>query len=201
MPEPPALVYEVSSCSWGHVLWAATDAGVCAVLPGEEAKSLERDFLSRFPWAQKTNVRWSLPVGCLWEGTFPATPIPLDFLGTTFQKRVWSALCDIPRGETRSYRELARTMGQPGAARAVAQACAANMIAVLVPCHRVIAAKGALGGYRWGPERKAHLLRLEKDAAPSSQSPQPSNGPGFWGHLKVTPIQRRAAQWRAPTIA
>lgn len=163
MGESLALDYELSSCSWGHVLLASTEAGVCAVLPGENPESLERGFLSRFPRAQKGKVRWSGSVCSLFEGMVPTEPVPLAFLGTPFQNRVWSALGDIPRGETRSYREVAEKLGQPAATRAVAQACAANMIAVLVPCHRVISASGALGGYRWGPERKAELLRLEKE--------------------------------------
>ena len=88
-------------------------------------------------------------------------PVPLDLRGTEFQLRVWQALCKIPRGQTRSYAQLARAIGNPQATRAVARACAANRVAILVPCHRIVGADGALTGYRWGVERKQSLLRAE----------------------------------------
>jgi AraC family transcriptional regulator of adaptative response/methylated-DNA-[protein]-cysteine methyltransferase len=91
-----------------------------------------------------------------------AARIPLDVNGTAFQQRVWKALRDIPVGETRSYREVAESIGQPTAARAVARACATNHIAVVIPCHRVVAGDGAVSGYRWGVERKKTLLEQEK---------------------------------------
>ncbi len=89
-------------------------------------------------------------------------PEPLDLRGTVFQLRVWQALRQIPRGETRSYSQLAREMGDPKATRAVARACAVNRVAVLVPCHRVVGANGSLTGYRWGVERKRQILEAER---------------------------------------
>ncbi|MBN1659058.1 MAG: methylated-DNA--[protein]-cysteine S-methyltransferase [Anaerolineae bacterium] len=94
--------------------------------------------------------------------------LPLDIQGTEFQQRVWQALQQIPAGETRTYAEIARQVGSPAAARAVGQACGANRIALAIPCHRVVAASGSLGGYRWGVERKEELLRRESDSAPDS---------------------------------
>jgi AraC family transcriptional regulator of adaptative response/methylated-DNA-[protein]-cysteine methyltransferase len=92
-----------------------------------------------------------------------APQVPLDLRGTAFQLRVWQALRTIPRGETRTYSQLAREMGQPTATRAVARACALNRVSVLVPCHRVVGASGSLTGYRWGIERKRQLLEAEQD--------------------------------------
>jgi AraC family transcriptional regulator of adaptative response/methylated-DNA-[protein]-cysteine methyltransferase len=90
--------------------------------------------------------------------------LPLDIRATAFQRQVWEALQTIPRGETRSYGEVARTIGTPKASRAVARACATNPVAVAIPCHRVIREDGALGGYRWGNQRKQRLLAMEKEA-------------------------------------
>jgi len=91
----------------------------------------------------------------------PAPELPLDLRGTAFQLKVWQALRDIPPGETRSYGQVAAAVGDPGAARAVARACASNRVAVVVPCHRVVPATGGAGGYRWGAERKRALLETE----------------------------------------
>jgi len=98
-----------------------------------------------------------------------APQVPLDLRGTTFQLRVWQALRAIPRGETRSYSELARELGEPKATRAVARACAMNRVAVVVPCHRVVGASGSLTGYRWGVERKRALLEAERRESASSR--------------------------------
>ena len=97
-------------------------------------------------------------------GGGPAPDLPLDVCATAFQRRVWAALSAIPRGETRSYAEVARAIGQPTATRAVAGACAANPVALVVPCHRVVRTDGGLGGYRWGAERKAQILAAEQQA-------------------------------------
>ena len=96
-----------------------------------------------------------------------AERLPLDVRGTTFQLRVWDALQRIPTGTTRTYAEIARELGQPSAARAVARACASNRLALVIPCHRVVRGDGGLGGYRWGVERKRELLREEKRAGES----------------------------------
>ena len=93
-------------------------------------------------------------------------PVPLDLRGTAFQLRVWRALREIPRGQTRSYAEIAARIGRPAASRAVARACAANPVALLVPCHRVVRATGEVGGYRWGVARKERLLAVERELAP-----------------------------------
>ncbi len=99
------------------------------------------------------------------EGTAQSAELPLDVRATAFQWQVWRALQRIPEGATRSYQEIARELGQPSAARAVARACASNRVAVLIPCHRVVRGDGALGGYRWGVARKAALLAREGAAA------------------------------------
>jgi len=97
------------------------------------------------------------------DGSAAARDLPLDLQATAFQWRVWRALQEIPYGETRSYREIAAAVGQPNAARAVAQACAGNRVALVVPCHRVVRGDGVTGGYRWGAERKARILGYEAD--------------------------------------
>ncbi|HEY6273554.1 MAG TPA: methylated-DNA--[protein]-cysteine S-methyltransferase [Terriglobales bacterium] len=102
------------------------------------------------------------------RGALHPAQIPLDIRGTAFQRLVWSALRQIPRGKTRSYSELAKAIGKPKAVRAVANACAANPVAVVIPCHRVVEQRGGLGGYRWGVKRKAVLLEREKSQAISS---------------------------------
>ncbi|MEW6245375.1 MAG: methylated-DNA--[protein]-cysteine S-methyltransferase [Nitrospirota bacterium] len=99
------------------------------------------------------------------SGTGQAHRLPFDLHATAFQRRVWKALQRIPYGQTRSYREIARAIGQPAAARAVGKACAANPVAVAIPCHRVIREDGRLGGYRWGLQRKKRLLALEQESA------------------------------------
>src|SRR5205085_12231868 len=97
-------------------------------------------------------------------GRGDGSALPVELRGTPFQVAVWNALRQIPRGETRSYAELAASLGRPGAARAVARACATNRVAVVVPCHRVVRGDGSLGGYRWGVERKERLLERESGA-------------------------------------
>ena len=138
---------------------AATARGLCAVLPGDDDTFLEREFLRDFPYARKAEVSWRREVREAFCGIPEA--LPLDLIGTAFQKRVWHALCEIPRGKTRTYTEVAVSVGRPKAARAVASACAANRLTILVPCHRVIHRNGELGGYAWGRDRKAQLLRAE----------------------------------------
>ena len=97
------------------------------------------------------------------EGEIPRANVPVDVRGTAFQWRVWKALCEIPAGETRSYSAIAEAIGHPTAMRAVANACARNRVALVVPCHRVVREDGALGGYRWGAERKRKLLERERE--------------------------------------
>ncbi len=165
--------YTVVASPYGRLLVAATDRGVCAVMLGETDTQLVRDLGAQFPRATRSRVdegdAWlaGLVAEVAEEVRQPgqAAAIPLDLHGTAFQWRVWQALVSIPPGETRTYSELARTLGKPRSVRAVASACAANRVAVVVPCHRVIRNDGSLGGYRWGLPRKAKLLEVECRAA------------------------------------
>lgn len=167
--------YTVVPSPLGRLLVAVTDRGVCAVTLGESESALERSLREQFPAAQVERI----DAGDAWlrglvkevaariarpGANGPSTPA-LDLQGTAFQWRVWQALLTIPVGETRTYQEVARSIGQPRAIRAVASACAANKVAVVVPCHRVIRTDGSLGGYRWGLPRKQRLLAEERVAA------------------------------------
>ncbi len=151
------------------MLVATTDFGICAILFGRDQQELEADLRQRFNKAQLTpargNTGWLAEAVAFVASQTTEHPLaatfPLDVRATAFQQRVWKALQQIPRGETRSYSELARELGKPTAARAVAAACGANPIAVAVPCHRVIGQDGSLNGYRWGIDRKRRLLAAE----------------------------------------
>jgi AraC family transcriptional regulator of adaptative response/methylated-DNA-[protein]-cysteine methyltransferase len=164
--------YTIVPSPHGRLLVAATDKGVCAVLLGDHDSSLARQLATQFPHAARTRVDtgddWLAQlvrrVADQMKRPGSAGEIPLDLHGTAFQWRVWQALVSIPPGETRSYTQLARQLGKPRAVRAVAGACAANRVAVVVPCHRVIRSDGSLGGYRWGLPRKAALLAEEAAA-------------------------------------
>lgn len=153
----------------GQALVAVTERGVCAVLLGEDAGALEADLRAEFPCATLRRVdagrdEFLAPrVRAVAEALSDrAGAVPVELIGTAFQQRVWEALMRIPAGETRSYAELADSLGMPRGARAVARACAGNRVAVLVPCHRVIRGDGSLGGYRWGLPRKQALLDSER---------------------------------------
>lgn len=153
----------------GQALVAVTERGVCAVLLGEDAGALEADLRAEFPRATLQRVdagrdEFLAPrVRAVAEALSDrAGAVPVELIGTAFQQRVWEALMRIPAGETRSYAELADSLGMPRGARAVARACAGNRVAVLVPCHRVIRGDGSLGGYRWGLPRKQALLDSER---------------------------------------
>lgn len=161
------LRYATMPCSLGNVLVAASTKGVCAILLGDSSESLLGDLRALFPQAALTEgdaafASTAASVVALVDRPERQSPIPLDIRGTAFQRRVWEALRKIPAGETRSYSELAAAIGSPGAARAVAGACAANKLAVAIPCHRIVRGDGSLSGYRWGPERKRALLDKEK---------------------------------------
>jgi AraC family transcriptional regulator of adaptative response/methylated-DNA-[protein]-cysteine methyltransferase len=161
--------FAIRETSLGLILVAQSDRGVCAVLFGEDRDNLQRDLQTRFPGAQLTDGDADLDalaatvVGCV-ESPVQCLEVPLDLRGTSFQQAVWQALREIPAGRTMSYTEIARRIGQPQAVRAVAQACAANALAVVVPCHRVVKSDGSLSGYRWGVERKRALLQREAAA-------------------------------------
>jgi AraC family transcriptional regulator of adaptative response/methylated-DNA-[protein]-cysteine methyltransferase len=159
--------YTLLPCKLGHLLVAATEAGLCAVQLGADARELESVFRSEHPSTELHRddaalKAWARDVRALAEGSRERMDVPLDLGGTRFQSRVWSALSQIPRGEVRTYSELAAAVGSPKATRAVAHACARNPVAVVVPCHRVVRRDGGLGGYRWGLERKKRLLGVER---------------------------------------
>lgn len=160
------IVFAVGRCSLGEILVAQSERGICAILLGDDAQALVEELQDTFPNAILAGddaafaQRMSLVVG------FVDTPrlgldLPLDIRGTAFQQRVWQALREISPGQTVSYAEIARRIGSPAAVRAVAGACAANRLAVAIPCHRVIRRDGGLSGYRWGIERKRRLLDIE----------------------------------------
>ena len=159
--------FAVGACSLGAILVAATGRGICAVLMGDDPELLVRDLQDRFPQARLIGAdagfeRTVAQVVGLVEAPRIGLDLPLDVRGTAFQQRVWAALRAIPAGETVSYTELAQRIGSPAAVRAVAGACAANPVAVAIPCHRVVRNDGGLSGYRWGIERKAQLIAREK---------------------------------------
>jgi AraC family transcriptional regulator of adaptative response/methylated-DNA-[protein]-cysteine methyltransferase len=158
--------FAVGETSLGSILVAATDKGVCCILLGNDPEALVRDLQDRFPRARLEGAdpdfeRTVAQVVGLVEAPGRRHDLPLDIQGTAFQQRVWEALRAIPPGATASYAEVARAIGQPGASRAVARACAGNPLAVAIPCHRVVRTDGDLSGYRWGVERKRELLRRE----------------------------------------
>lgn len=159
----------------GKILVAVTPLGICAILFGTLESELEDSLRERFPRADISRDDASLGdtltqvLSQLSE--HPVTvDLPLDIRATAFQTRVWQALQRIPRGETRSYADVAREIGQPTAVRAVARACAMNPIAVVIPCHRVVGSNGKLTGYRWGLDRKEKLLQTEKSGTAVTQS-------------------------------
>jgi AraC family transcriptional regulator of adaptative response/methylated-DNA-[protein]-cysteine methyltransferase len=161
--------YSVTDSPLGRLLVAATDRGICSVQFGDSTAALVRALGDEYPAAQihEAGTALSRTVGLVLrrlEGKEPAAELPLDLRATAFQWAVWRELQRIPRGETRSYREVARAIGRPSAVRAVAQACASNRVAVVVPCHRVVRTDGGLGGYRWGLDRKKNLLKNELPA-------------------------------------
>lgn len=145
---------------------AATEKGICAILLGDHPESLVHDLESRFPNAKlvagnpEFEALTSKAIGLV-ESPASASDLPLDIRGTAFQQKVWNAIRKIPAGETASYGQIANRIGATGAARAIAGACAANPLAVAVPCHRVVRNDGSLSGYRWGVERKQTLLKRE----------------------------------------
>ena len=166
--------FAVGDCSLGQVLVAASERGVCAILLGDDAEELASDVAARFPRARLAEggadfQRELERVVAFVERPSAGLELPLDVRGTAFQERVWQALQAVPAGVTTSYAELARAIGAPRAVRAVAGACAANPLAVAIPCHRVLRSDGNLSGYRWGVERKRELLARERDAGSGSK--------------------------------
>lgn len=161
-----AIRFAVAECSIGSILVAATDKGICAIMLGDDPDVLVRDLQDRFLSAALVGddpAFEQLVATVIGFVEAPATglDLPLDIRGTAFQHRVWQALREIPAGQTVSYSDIARRIGAPNAARAVAHACASNAIAVAIPCHRVVRNDGALSGYRWGLARKQQLIERE----------------------------------------
>ena len=167
------IAHAVVPSPLGLVLVAATEKGVCAVFLGDDAAQLQADLQQAFPRANLVagNEDFSNWLQLVVQALSAAKPgqaltvnLPLDLRGTAFQLRVWDMLKQIPPGSTTTYSELAAKLGQPAAIRAVASACAANKLAVLVPCHRVVRTDGKLAGYRWGLDLKRKLLDIEKES-------------------------------------
>lgn len=165
-----AIRFAVAECSLGAILVAASERGVCAILLGGDADLLVRDLQHRFPranliGADKKFERLVAKVVGFVEAPARGLDLPLDVRGTAFQQRVWQALQKIPAGSTATYTQIAKRIGKPKAVRAVAGACAANTLAVAIPCHRVVRTDSGLAGYRWGVERKRALILREKSQA------------------------------------
>jgi AraC family transcriptional regulator of adaptative response/methylated-DNA-[protein]-cysteine methyltransferase len=164
--------YALAESPLGTILVATTERGLCAVLFAEDVevdpiKGLAVDLRERFPQAVLRRDDAGLGeevkfvLSNLQENK-TASSLPFHVRATAFQQRVWRALMEIPRGETRTYAQIAEAVGSPNAVRAVGTACGANVLAVVVPCHRVVGADGRLTGYRWGTERKRQLLEMER---------------------------------------
>ncbi|MBX9904205.1 MAG: bifunctional DNA-binding transcriptional regulator/O6-methylguanine-DNA methyltransferase Ada [Burkholderiales bacterium] len=161
-----AIRFAVGQCTLGAILVAASARGICAILLGDAADALVRDLQDRFPRAELVGgdagfERCVAQVVGFVEQPRLGLNLPLDVRGTVFQLRVWQALQKIPAGTTASYGEIAQRIGAPKSVRAVAGACAANALAVVIPCHRVVRSDGGLSGYRWGVARKRALLDRE----------------------------------------
>jgi AraC family transcriptional regulator of adaptative response/methylated-DNA-[protein]-cysteine methyltransferase len=162
-----SIRFAIGACSLGAILVAATGQGICAILIGDDPELLVRDLQDRFPRAELRGAEADFEqavakVVGLVESPAIGLDLPLDVRGTAFQQRVWQALREIPAGTTVSYAALAARVGLPSGARAVAGACAANPVAVAIPCHRVVRNDGSISGYRWGVERKQALLERER---------------------------------------
>ena len=158
--------YAAGDSALGKILVASSDRGVCAVLFGAAARTLEAELATVYPKARLDPSGAALKqllaqVTALVEAPAMGFDQPLDVGGTKFQQRVWQALREIRPGSTATYADIAARIGRPAAARAVAGACAANVLAIAIPCHRVMKGDGALSGYRWGTERKRALLQRE----------------------------------------
>lgn len=161
------VFYAIGQSTMGAVLVARSEKGVCAVFLGDSAYELPGLLSSAFPTIEAKEHTKRLNgdltrVIAFIENDATDGSIDLNIGGTPFQQKVWRALCDIPAGQTCSYSELAQGLGMPNAVRAVASACAANVLAIVIPCHRVLRIDRSISGYRWGPERKRALLAKER---------------------------------------
>jgi AraC family transcriptional regulator of adaptative response/methylated-DNA-[protein]-cysteine methyltransferase len=161
------ILFAIGDSSLGALLVAQSVKGICAVMFGRTPSELKRDLQDRFPLAilvkgDSKTEKLLVNVLKLIEDPMHSLDMSLDERGTQFQQRVWNALREIPAGVTASYSEIARKIGQPKSARAVARACATNPLAIIIPCHRVVRSDGSISGYRWGVECKKNLLQREK---------------------------------------
>ena len=159
----------------GTVILGVTARGIRFLALGDSPAALERTLRDALPWASlsrglRVPEEWQAEIRRRLMGERPSRDLPLHTDGTAFQETVWAALCRIPAGETRTYQQLAVAIGSPAATRAVAQACAHNDVAVLIPCHRVVRSDGTPGGYRWGVDRKRALLDAERTLAETSRT-------------------------------
>lgn len=168
--ETAAIRYATGDCSLGSILVAQSEAGVCAILLGDEPRRLAAELRGVFPGATPVADddgafdEIMAQVVRFVEAPGAGLDLPLDVRGTSFQRQVWEALREIPAGKTASYSDIAQRIGAPKEAYAVGEACAANVIAVAIPCHRVVRKDGTLAGYRWGVARKRVLLDREASA-------------------------------------
>jgi AraC family transcriptional regulator of adaptative response/methylated-DNA-[protein]-cysteine methyltransferase len=161
-----AISYATFPSPLGYILLASTERGLCSVKLGDKPETLEKLLATEFSEAELREDRRALKdakkrVEAFLSGDATLTKLPLDVRGTVFQQRVWAELRQIPRGETRTYKEIATAIGAPKAVRAVGSACGANPLALVIPCHRALRTDGGLGGYAWGIKRKSALLQLE----------------------------------------
>lgn len=175
------LFYSAVPCPLGWLLVAATERGVCKVSLGDQPGSLLDDLAAEFSAAERLRDDeglgyWVERIVAFLEGWQPDINLPLDLRATAFQLKVWRELQAIPAGETRSYSQVAAAIGQPKASRAVANACASNPVALIIPCHRIIRADKSLGGYRWGIERKRALLEAERQYRQRRQAASDADG-------------------------
>jgi len=159
------IQYAICECSLGFLLVAMSEQGVCAIIPGDSSAELVSELRHRFPRAKisETQLLEDVLAAIVMHLDDPAQILdfPLDIQGTDFQQHVWQALQKIPVGVTVSYSDIANTINAPKSVRAVANACAANALAIVIPCHRVVKNDGSLSGYRWGVQRKRALLDKE----------------------------------------
>ena len=167
--EGVTIRYAIVDTAIGRMLLAATDSGICSLKLGEDQVLLD-ELKSEFPRADlvmdaESLEVYTVPIRAYIQGVRTDVDLPLDVSATAFQRMVWNAIKTIPYGETRSYHEVAESIGRAEATRAVARACATNPVALVVPCHRVVGADGSLTGYRWGVQRKAALLEMERRGA------------------------------------
>jgi len=173
---PRAIEFAIVPSSLGDLLVAASEKGICHVRFADAGVDLEKELARELPFAElrENPVRlkpWSDALVSYVDGHSSHLDVPLDVSGSRFERRVWAALRSIPRGDTRTYAEVADSLGVAKGARAVGRACASNPVAVAIPCHRVVAKSGELGGYRWGLARKRALLQREaKDRGGSASS-------------------------------